>query len=126
MKPVIILASLLAASNAMALDFDSEWSKFDADFARMKGVTVAKYQPSKPVVSKIDDEVMEDVPKYNPRSTKNEVLPEKPSADNVLERVDPKSSERLGHKLEDEAMRKHVQNLYKKPDTVVYSLTLTE
>lgn len=124
MKPVIILASLLA-TNAMALDFDSEWSKFDADFARMKGVAVAKYQPSKPVVNKVDDEVMPDLPKYNPRS-KNEVLPEKPSADNVLEQVDPKSPERLGHKLEDEAMRKHVQNLYKKPDTVVYSLTLTE
>lgn len=124
MKPVIILASLIA-TNAMAIDFDSEWSKFDSDFARMKGVTVAKYQPSKPVVNKVDDEVMTDVPMYNPRS-KNEALPEKPSADNVLEQVDPKSSERLGHKLEDEAMRKHVQNLYKKPNTVVYSINLTE
>lgn len=124
MKTVILVAAFVS-SNAMAIDFDSEWSKFDSDFARMKGVAVAKYQPSKPVVNKVDDEVMSDVPQYNPRS-KSVVLPEKPSADNVLEQVDPKSPERLGHKLEDEAMRKHVQNLYKKPDTVVYSINLTE
>lgn len=113
MKYAILLASLVA-SNAMALDFDAEWSKFEVDFSRMKNYnTVAKVDTRKPVVKKIDDEVMDE-------------LPAKPSADNVLERVDPKSPERLGHKIEDQEVRNKVTNLYKKPDTVVYSINLTE
>ena len=100
MKPVILVASLLA-SNAMALDFDTEWSKFDADFARLKSYKVAKVEP-----------------KYD--------LPSVVSRDNDLEQVDPKSPDRLGYKLSDPAMRDRVTGLYKKPDTVVYSLTLTE
>lgn len=99
MKPVILAVSLLA-TNAMALDFDSEWSKFDADFARLKSFKVAKVEP-----------------KYDLPSV---------SRDNVLEQVDPKSPDRLGYKLSDPAMRDKVTGLYKKPDTVVYSLTLTE
>ena len=122
MKPAILLVSLLA-TNAMALDFDSEWSKFESDFPRLKSYTVAKVETKKPVVKPIDQEVMEDVPLYNP-SQKS--LPAKPSADNVLEQVDPKSPERLGHKIEDPVVRDQVTKLYKKPDTVVYSLTLTE
>lgn len=116
-----ILAVSLVASNAMALDFDSEWSKFESDFSRMKNYTVAKVETKKPVVKKVDDEVMDDVPMHNPK-----LLPSKPEADNVLEQVDPKSPERLGHKLEDPAMRNKVTNLYKKPETVVYSINLTE
>lgn len=122
MKPAILLVSILA-TNAMAMDFDSEWAKFEPDFSRLKNYkVVAKYEPSKPVVKPVDDS-MEDVPLYNPRS---KALPDKPSADNVLEQVDPKSPDRLGYKIEDPEVRNKVTNLYKKPDTVVYSLTLTE
>jgi len=119
-----ILAVSLVATNAMALDFDSEWSKFETDFSRLKNYkAVAMVETKKPAVKKIDDEVMDDVPMYNPKSID---LPAKPSADNVLERVDPKSPDRLGYKLEDDVMRNKVTNLYKKPDTVVYSINLTE
>lgn len=118
-----ILAVSLVATNAMALDFDSDWAKFDTDFSRLKNYkAVAMVEPKKPIVKKIDDEVMDDVPVYNPRTN----LPTKPSVDNVLEQVDPKSPERLGHNIEDPAMRNKVTSLYKKPDTVVYSINLTE
>lgn len=122
MKYAILVASLIA-TNAMAIDFDSEWSKFESDFPRLKNYTVIAKVDRKPAVKKIDDEVMDDVPMYNPKSID---LPAKPSADNVLERVDPKSPDRLGYKLEDDVMRNKVTNLYKKPDTVVYSINLTE
>jgi len=89
MKPVIVLC--LVATNAMALDFDTEWAKFEADFSKFKAAKVAKFQPSVP---------------------------------NELIQVDPKSPERLGLKLSDPAMREKMTALYKKPDTVVYSLTL--
>jgi hypothetical protein len=89
MKPAIVLC--LVATNAMALDFDTEWSKFEADFAKFKPTKVAKFQPPVPT---------------------------------ELTQVDPKSPERLGLKLSDPAMREKVTALYKKPDTVVYSLTL--
>jgi hypothetical protein len=85
MKPAIVLC--LVATNAMALDFDTEWSKFEADFA-----------------------------KFKPKATS--------VVSNVIAQVDPKSPERLGLKLSDPAMREKVTALYKKPDTVVYSLTL--
>ena len=98
MKPVIVLASMLAASSAMALDFDTEWSKFADDFARFRPVKVAKVEP---VVTTIGE------------------LPE-----NEVVRVDPKSPDRLGLKLSDPAMREKVTNLYQKPDTIVYATTL--
>lgn len=88
MKPVIVLC--LVATNAMALDFDTEWSKFEADFAKFK--KVAKVEAK--------------------------------AISNVIAQVDPKSPERLGLKLSDPAMREKMTALYKKPDTVVYSLTL--
>lgn len=122
MKYAILVASLIA-TNAMAIDFDSEWSKFESDFPRLKNYTVIAKVDRKPAVKKIDDEVMEDVPVYNPKSNS---LPAKPSADNVLEQVDPKSPERLGHNIEDPVVRNKVTNLYKKPETVVYSINLTE
>ena len=110
MKPVIVVMALVS-TNAMAIDFETEWAKFQPDFARMKGVQVAKVE-TRPVVTPVEDQAR--------------VLPAKASEDNVLEQVDPKSPERLGHKLADPAMREKVTGLYKKPDTVVYSLTLTE
>lgn len=117
MKHVIIAVGLVA-TNAMALDFDSEWAKFNSDFQRLNGAKVAAVQrKSVPEIKTVPTEsVLAD----------DEVLPEKNTRDNVLERVDPKSPDRLGHKLEDPAMRDRMAKLYKKPDTVVYSLTLTE
>lgn len=116
MKPVII-ASLFVATNAMALDFDKEWAKFEPDFARLKTYQVAKVERKSPLVKTVPtDTVLAD----------DEVLPAKNTELNTLERVDPKSPDRLGHTLSDPELRKHVQSLYKKPDTVVYSLTLTE
>lgn len=88
MKPVIVLC--LVATNAMALDIDTEWSKFNADFAKFKKVALVE----------------------------SKVIP------NVLAQVDPKSPDRLGLKLSDPVMREKMAALYKKPDTVVYSLTL--
>lgn len=86
---------LLVSTNAMALDFDTEWNKFAPDFAKLR--KVAYTEP-----------------------TTNETN----SQPNVLEQVDPKSPHRLGYKLQDPAMRDRLSQLYKKPDTVVYSLTL--
>ena len=110
MKPVI-LAMAVVSTNALALDFDTEWAKFQPDFQRLKGVQVAKVETRK--VAPVEELTVK-------------TLPSVPSTENVLEQVDPKSPERLGHKIEDPAMREKVTGLYKKPDTVVYSLTLTE
>jgi hypothetical protein len=97
MKPVIVALSLVA-TNAMALDFDSEWAKFADDFARFKPVKVAKAEP---VVSVINEPPVNDIVK-----------------------VDPKSPDRLGLKLSDPVMREKVTSLYQKPDTVVYATTI--
>ena len=102
MKKLLIM--VLVSTNAMALDFDTEWAKFDKDFARLRGVQVASV--SKPVVTKLDS------------------LPEVNSDVNVVERVDPKSPKRLGRNLENPYMKDKLEKLYNKPDTVVYSLTL--
>ena len=117
MKPVIIVMALVS-TNAMAIDFETEWAKFQSDFTRMKGVQVSKVEtkpvaPERAIVTPIDQE-------------QPKVLPAMPTQENVLEQVDPKSPDRLGYKLNDPAMRDKMAKLYKKPDTVVYSLTLTE
>lgn len=113
MKPYILIVSLVA-TNAMAIDFDTEWSKFQSDFDRLKNVRVAKVDRS-PVIKTVPTEtvIVDDLPEENTEL-------------NVIEQVDPKSPKRLGLKLSDPAMREKVTGLYKKPDTVVYSLTLTE
>jgi len=103
MKPVIV-ASLFVATNAMALDFNTEWAKFSDDFARLK--------------SRVNITV--DVPKAGTFS----ILPAKNTQENTVEQVDPLSPERLGNKLQDPEMRERVTSLYKKPDTVVYSATI--
>lgn len=94
----------LVSTNAMALDFDTEWAKFDKDFAKLRGEKVAIAKPD-PVVA-------------------NYSLPETNSATNVLERVDPKSPQRLARNLDNPYMRDKLSKLYDKPDAVVYSLTL--
>jgi len=102
MKKLLIMA--LVSTNAMALDFETEWAKFDKDFARLRGVQMATV--SKPVVTKLDS------------------LPEVNSNVNVVERVDPRSPKRLGRNLDNPYLKEKLEELYKKPDTVVYSLTL--
>lgn len=100
MKHTLIVGSMLIATNAMALDFDTEWAKFSADFARLKNTKVTT---SSAVVTP---------------------LPEINTSVNTLEQVDPKSPNRLGLKLADQSMVNKMKDLYSKPDTVVYSLTL--
>lgn len=99
MKRVIIL-SLLVSSNAMALDFNTEWAKFADDFAKLK--------------SKVNITV--DVPRAGTFTV--------PVDDAEVKQVDPKSPDRLGHTLKDPELRERVTSLYKKPDTVVYSATI--
>lgn len=105
MKSLIML-SCIVATNAMALDFDKEWARYSSDFEKLK---------QKTVVSKISGIEVVD---------KSIVLPEKNTQVNVLQQVDPKSPERLGHKLSDPNMRDRVIDAYNKPNAVVYSVTL--
>lgn len=113
MKRVIVLSAFVA-TNAMAIDFDSEWAKFQSDFERLKPIQVAKVN-RQPIIKTVPTELVtiDDLPEDNTET-------------NVVEQVDPKSPKRLGHKIEDPEVRDKVTKLYKKPDTVVYSLTLTE
>ncbi len=41
MKTKFVMVSMLVASNAMAFDFETEYSKFSSDFARMPNVNFA-------------------------------------------------------------------------------------
>ncbi len=99
MKRLIVLSAFISSS-AMALDFETEWAKFADDFAKLK--------------SKVNITV--DVPKVGALSV--------PVEDGVIQKVDPKSPDRLGHTLSDPALRERVTSLYQKPDTVVYSTTI--
>ena len=92
----LIVMMSLVTTNVMALDFDKEWSKFESDFAKLKSSKTIVLPT--PVVSKVND----------------------------LVEVDPRSPDRLGHTISDPVLKKRVTELYKKPDTVVYSLTLSE
>jgi hypothetical protein len=113
MKPVILLC--FVATNAMALDFNSEWAKFDNDFAKLKSKSVVMASNSPVMVTPIPAVPVED---------RSIVLLDKNTQSNVLQQVDPKSSSRLGFKLSDPNMRDRVIEAYNKPNAVVYSLTL--
>ena len=102
MKRVIVVLGLVA-TNAMALDFDTEWAKFDTDFSKFKSYKVAKAETKAPVISAVP---LEEIP-----------------AGEIV-KVDPKSPDRLGHTLSDPAMKDKVTSLYKKPDTVVFATTI--
>jgi hypothetical protein len=97
----VIMMSCLVATNAMALDFDTEWAKFKVDFEKIS--KTAKREVKAVHLPPIE-----------------ELTP------NVVSRVDPKSPDRLGLKLSDASMVERMKKLYAKPDTVVYSLTLSE
>lgn len=100
MKRLVMVAALVS-TNAMALDFDTEWAKFADDFARLRPSKIVKDSPTdKPVVHAL------------------------PQLDTDVIQVDPNSSDRLGLSLTNPAMRDKVTKLYQKPDTVVYSTTI--
>ena len=113
MKPVILLC--FVATNAMALDFNSEWAKFDNDFAKLKSKSVVMASNSPVVITPIPAVPVEE---------RSVVLLDKNTESNVLQQVDPKSPNRLGLKLSDPNMRDRVIQAYNKPNAVVYSLTL--
>jgi hypothetical protein len=115
MMKAIIMVSCVVATNAMALDFDTEWAKYASDFDKLKQKTVVV--ASRSVVTPVPRNTVEVIDK----SIK---LPEKNTEVNVLQQVDPKSPERLGYKLEDPTMRDRVIDAYNKPNAVVYSATL--
>jgi len=116
MKTLIIVATSLIATNAMAIDFESEWAKFSNDFVKLRGVQIAKVE-RKPVDKPVHLAPVED------KSVIVTPLPEKNDT-SELQQVDPKSPDRLGHKLSDPAVKDYVTKLYQKPDTVVYSATI--
>lgn len=99
MKRVILLSAFVA-TNAFALDFDTEWAKFADDFARLK--------------SKVNITV--DVPRVGNVAV--------PVSDADIQQVDPKSPDRLGLKLSDSSMVQKMKDLYKRDDVVVYSTTV--
>ena len=111
MKTKFIMVSMLVASNAMAYDFETEYSKFASDFARLRGMNVAMVATPKVA------EVAPTAPVITP-------LPETNLAVNKLEQVDPKSPFRLGRNLQNPEMKEKMEKLYSNPNTVVYSLTL--
>jgi hypothetical protein len=113
MKPVILLC--FVATNAMALDFDTEWSKFNNDFVKLK---------SKPIVMASNSPISVTPIPVVPVEERSSVLLDKNTESNILQQVDPKSSNRLGFKLSDPNMRDRVIEAYNKPNAVVYSLTL--
>lgn len=100
MKRLVLVAALVS-TNAMALNFDTEWAKFSDDFARLRPAKIVKDSP-----------------------TDKTVVHALPQLDSDVVQVDPKSPERLGLKLTDPAMRDKVTKLYQKPDTVVFSTTV--
>ena len=115
MKPVIV-ATCLIATNAMAIDFDTEWAKFSNDFTKLRSVQVAK----------VDRKPEAPISRLAPVEDKSVIVTPLPETNDTseLQQVDPKSPERLGYKLSDPAVKDHVTKLYQKPDTVVYSATI--
>jgi hypothetical protein len=107
MKRLIAATACAFATNAMAIDFDSEWAKFSNDFVKLRGMQVAKLQRTP-----VEDKAVI----INP-------LPENNLSSEMVQ-VDPKSPERLGHQLSDPAVKEYVTKLYQKPDVVVYSATI--
>jgi len=100
---VYIMLALLVSSNAMAYDFESEWAKFEKDFAKLRTTKAIENSGNLPLKSNLP-EINTDIPS--------------------IQLVDPKSPLRLGRSLQDPVMRDKMIKLYNKPDTVVYSLTL--
>ena len=94
---------MLVSTNALALDFETEWAKFNSDFVKLRGTVVASVAP---------------------QQITSQPLLETNTASNKLERVDPTSPKRLGRNLDNPYMRDKLEKLYNDPNIVVYSLTL--
>lgn len=103
MKKLIMIA-LMVSTPVLAGDFDSEFAAFQKDFDRLNSMVVVKKQrkPKTVVVQR------------------NEIDNETPDE----HEVDPTSPDRLGHQLENPAMREKVAALYEKPNIKVYSYVL--
>lgn len=96
MKKLFIMGALVASTNAMALDFETEWAKFKDDFAKIVTRSTVKVDVDVPVVGNVP--VVEVTP------------------------LEPQS--RLGNQISDPVVKAKVQELYKRPDVVVYSTTV--
>lgn len=96
MKRTVAVALCLIATNAVALDFNTEWNSIKSRFTKLN----VTQQPV--TVTPIES------------NTKLE----------IMEQVDPKSPDRLGYKISDPEMRKRVIEAYNKPNAVVYTYTL--
>ena len=88
----LILVTALVSSNAMALDFETEWAKFANDFAKLASKMSVKVDVDVPRVGNVNVVPVED------RSIQ-------------LERVDPKSPDRLGLKLSDPSMVQRMKEI---------------
>jgi hypothetical protein len=95
MKKLFIMM-VLVSTNALALDFDTEWAKFKNEFVKLKAKTNSATVPVNSV----------------------------PVTDADLKLVDPKAPERLGNHVSDPVLRERMQSLYKRDDVVVYSTTV--
>lgn len=100
----LIIATMLVSTNAMALEFETEWAKFANDFAKLASKASVKVDVDVPRVGNVSVPVED-------RSIQ-------------IERVDPKSPDRLGLKLSDQSMVNKMKDLYKRDDVVVYSTTV--
>lgn len=96
MKRLVLITALVSA-NAMALDFDTEWAKFKDDFARLVHRKEVSPEP-KPALAAVED--------------------------GEVKRVDPKSPERIGLKVDNPELRAKLKDLYNRDDVVVYSTTV--
>jgi hypothetical protein len=121
MKTKFVMVSMLVATNAMAFDFETEYAKFASDFSRLRSMKVSMVATPKVVEVAPTAPVITPIPSLEEKPV---VLLDKNTESNVLQQVDPKSSNRLGFKLSDPNMRDRVIEAYNKPNALVYSLTL--
>lgn len=102
MKKFIVIV-LLVSTPALA-DFDSDFASFQKDFDRLNTMVVSKK-------------------KQKPKT----IMVQRGEIDNAMpdeHEVDPTSPDRIGHQLENNAMREKVVALYEKPNIKVYSYVL--
>lgn len=105
----LLFVMCLVISGPALADFDSDFAQFDRDFARLNQVAMVKKVNKRPVSRAVD---------IQPEYVDNEKI------EISQHEVDPTSPDRLGHQLDDPAMRDKVTNLYNKPGIKVYSYVL--
>lgn len=107
MRKLVIMGALVASTNAMALDFETEWAKFKDDFAKIASQSTVKIDVDVPVVG--------NVPVVTIPLEKDEV---------EVKKIDPQDPNLMGNKVSDPALKEKLHSLYKRPDVVVYSTTV--